>query len=51
MLYFLDQNQCYTADNKVYFEPRLNGSYNISRSLTLNVATGLFDQFDNRIVR
>lgn len=41
----------YTADNKIYFEPRLNGSYSISRSLTLNVATGLFDQFANRIVR
>ena len=41
----------YTADNKPYFEPRLNGSFRINNSLTLNAATGLFYQFANRIVR
>ena len=41
----------YTANNKPYFEPRLNGSFRIANSLTLNAATGLFYQFANRIVR
>ena len=41
----------YTADNKLYFEPRLNGSYRINNALTINAASGLFCQFANRIVR
>ena len=41
----------FTGDNKVYFEPRLSASYNITGPLTLNAATGLFCQFANRIVR
>ncbi len=41
----------YSANGKVYLEPRLSGSYNISKSLTLNAATGLFYQYANRIVR
>ena len=41
----------FTGDNKVYFEPRLSASYNITGSLTLNAATGMFCQFANRIVR
>ncbi|MBQ2912514.1 MAG: TonB-dependent receptor [Bacteroidales bacterium] len=41
----------YTADSKVYIEPRLNGSYTISPALTLNAATGLYYQYANRIVR
>ena len=41
----------YTADNKVYLEPRLSGSYVINKSLTLNAATGIFYQYANRIIR
>ncbi len=41
----------YSADNKVYLEPRVSASYVISKSLTLNAATGIFNQFANRIVR
>ena len=41
----------FTGDDKVYFEPRLSASYNLTSSLTLNAATGMFSQFANRIVR
>lgn len=41
----------FSGDGKVYFEPRLSASYSLTGSLTLNAATGLFNQFANRIVR
>ncbi len=41
----------YSADNKVYVEPRLSASYVLNKSITLNAATGVFNQFANRIVR
>ena len=41
----------FSEDGKVYPEPRLSASYNLTGSLTLNAATGLFSQFANRIVR
>ncbi len=41
----------FSADNKIYPEPRLSASYSLTNRLTLNAATGIFDQFANRIVR
>ncbi|MCE1199148.1 MAG: TonB-dependent receptor [Marinilabiliales bacterium] len=41
----------FTATNRFYPEPRLNASYKLSKNLTLNSATGLYDQFANRVVR
>ena len=41
----------FSGDGKAYFEPRLSASYNLTGSLTVNAATGLFCQFANRIVR
>lgn len=41
----------FSGDNHVYFEPRLSASYTLTGSLTLNAATGIFNQFANRIVR
>lgn len=41
----------YTCDGKAYFEPRVSASYNITGPLTLNMASGLFCQFANRIIR
>lgn len=41
----------FSGDNKIYVEPRLSASYNIWGGLTVNAATGIFNQFANRIVR
>lgn len=41
----------YSADKKVYMEPRLSASYSLTSALTMNAATGLFCQYANRIVR
>ncbi len=41
----------YGATQKFYPEPRLNASYLLSPKLTVNVATGLYYQFANRVVR
>jgi hypothetical protein len=41
----------FSGTNKVYPEPRLNASYRIAPKLTVNGATGLYDQFANRVVR
>ncbi len=41
----------YTSTSKLYIEPRLSASYNLTNRLTLNAATGVFYQYANRIVR
>ena len=41
----------FSGTNKIYPEPRLNASYRITPKLTVNGATGLYDQFANRVVR
>lgn len=41
----------FTGDSNVYIEPRLSGSYSLTANLTVNAATGLFNQFANRIIR
>ncbi len=41
----------FSADSKIYLEPRVSASYTLTNRLTLNAATGIFNQFANRIVR
>ncbi len=41
----------FSATGKIYPEPRLNASYLFSKRLTANFATGLYNQFANRVVR
>ena len=41
----------FSTTGGLHFEPRLGGSYRLTNSLTLNAATGIFNQFANRIVR
>ncbi|MGF1923915.1 MAG: TonB-dependent receptor, partial [Bacteroidia bacterium] len=41
----------YTQTGKVYFEPRLSGSYTLTDKLTLKASTGKFYQFTNRVIR
>lgn len=41
----------FTSNNKVYFEPRLAASYKLNNEITVNGATGIFNQYANRIVR
>ncbi len=36
---------------KLYFEPRLSGSYTLTDRLTLKASTGKFYQFTNRVIR
>ena len=39
------------ASGKIYPEPRLKASYQITPTISFNTATGLFYQFANRVVR
>ena len=41
----------YSETGKLYFEPRLSASYKFSSKLNMNLATGYFYQFANRVVR
>jgi len=41
----------YDQTGKVYFEPRLSGTYTLNDKLTLKASTGKFFQFTNRVIR
>jgi ferric enterobactin receptor len=41
----------YEITNKIYYEPRANISYNLTKKLTLKGATGKYYQFANRVTR
>lgn len=41
----------YDQTGKVYFEPRLSGTYTLNDKLTLKASTGKFYQFTNRVIR
>ncbi|WP_199121497.1 TonB-dependent receptor [Pedobacter sp. ASV28] len=41
----------YSETGKLYFEPRLSGSYTLTDQLTLKASTGKFYQFTNRVIR
>jgi ferric enterobactin receptor len=41
----------YSPTGKIYFEPRLSGSFNINKFFKLIAETGRYDQFANRVVR
>jgi ferric enterobactin receptor len=41
----------YETTDKIYFEPRANISYNLTKKLTLKGATGKYYQFANRVTR
>ncbi|OFY38407.1 MAG: hypothetical protein A2X18_02755 [Bacteroidetes bacterium GWF2_40_14] len=41
----------YSETGKLYMEPRLSASYKISQKISMNLATGYYSQFANRVVR
>jgi len=41
----------YDQTGKIYFEPRLSGTYTVNDNFTLKASTGKFYQFTNRVIR
>ncbi|MDR1226237.1 MAG: TonB-dependent receptor [Prevotellaceae bacterium] len=41
----------FSNTHKIYFEPRLSASYAFTPQVILNAATGVYNQFANRVVR